>query len=237
VTVTERGRDGGRAFTIAAYRPGGALIAQKQLAVGAAGEIAGTEGLSFIGFVNGYQQALVKKPGVYDKRSDARGPAQVAVYDVLAGRAGPGKTLPDIPRYLDFAVKRNEQPGVELFVRRADEGLELVGPADRLRALALPEKLSVFEPGPIRQQALGGRLVFSLVRDRVTDDVKVSGKAGARTLAFFAADASTNRVAPLGEIPLGEDEEVTWSAGGNRIAVLRKTQPSAGTSIEIFQHR
>src|SRR5688572_5250630 len=62
VTVTERNEPAGRRFTIAAYRPGGGLLAQKQLAVGPEGDIAG-KGLGFIGFTSGYLQALVKKPG------------------------------------------------------------------------------------------------------------------------------------------------------------------------------
>src|SRR3954468_15582552 len=64
VTVTERTEAAGRRFTIAAYRPGGGLVAQKQLSVGPEGEIAG-KGLGFIGFTSGYLQALVKKPGAY----------------------------------------------------------------------------------------------------------------------------------------------------------------------------
>jgi hypothetical protein len=236
VTVTERNETNGRSFTIAAYRPGGGLVAQKRLTVGPEGEIAGTN-LGFIGFVNGYLQALVKKPGAYNPKSDARSPAQVAVYDVLAERAGAGKALPDIPRFLDFAVKRNERPGAELFVRRDDagQGLELVGPADKLRPLALPEKLTAFEPGAIGQQATGGKLIFSLVRDAITDDVIAVGKKGQRGLALFAVDATSGKVTSLGEIPLAEAEEYAWVAGGNRVAVLRKTQAGAGTALEVYQ--
>lgn len=234
VTVTERTEPAGRRFTIAAYRAGGGLVAQKQLSVGPEGEIAG-KGLSFIGFTNGYLQALVKKPGAYDRKTDARAPAQIAVYDVLGERVGAGKVLPDIPRFLDFAVKRNERPGADLFVRRDNEGLELVGPADRLRPLPLPAKLDAFEPRPIVQQVVGGRLVFSLVRDPITDDVATTGKKGARTLALFAVEPGPGKAVALGEIPLGEDVEFVWAAGGNRIAVLKKTQDNAGTAIEVYQ--
>jgi hypothetical protein len=234
VTVTERTQAEERRFTIAAYRPGGGLLAQKQIAIGPEGDIAG-KGLGFIGFTSGYLQALVKKPGVYNPRTDARGPAQIAVYDVLAERAGAAKALPNIPRFLDFAVKRNERPGQELFVRRDDAGLELVGPADKLRPLALPAKLEHFEPTDIVQQATGGRLIFSLVRDGITDDVAATGKKGPRTLAFFAADAGSGKVTVLGEVPLGEGTEFVWSAGGNRIAVLHKTHDNAGTTLVVYE--
>jgi hypothetical protein len=233
VTVTERSEAAGRRFTIAAYRPGGGLLAQKQLSVGPEGEIAG-KGLGFIGFTNGYLQALVKKPGAYNPRTDARAPAQIAVYDVLGEKVGAGKALPDIPRFLDFAVKRNERPGEDLFVRRDNDGLELVGPADRLRTLSLPEKLTAFEPRPIVQQVVGGRLVFSLVRDPITDDVAAVGKKGARKLVFFSVDAGAGKAVALGEVPLAEGDEFLWAAGGNRIAVLRKGEEGAAT-LEVFQ--
>jgi hypothetical protein len=233
VTVTERTEATGRRFTIAAYRPGGGLVAQKQLSVGPEGEIAG-KGLGFIGFTNGYLQALVKKPGAYNAKADARAPAQIAVYDVLGDRVGAGKSLPNIPRFLDFAVKRNERPGEDLFVRRDDEGLELVGPADRLRPLPLPEKLTTFEPRPIAQQALGGHLLFSLVRDPITEDIAATGKRGARTLAFFAVDAGSGKAATLGEVPLADGEEFLWAAGGSRIAVLRKGEGTSATLV-VYQ--
>jgi hypothetical protein len=235
VTVTERSEPTGRRFTIAAYRPGGGLLAQKQLAIGPEGEITG-KGLGFIGFTSGYLQALVKKPGVYNPKTDTRGPAQIAVYDVLAEKAGAAKALPNIPRFLDFAVKRNERPGEDLFVRHDDAGLELVGPADKLRPLALPAKLTDFEAGAdIRQQSAPGRLIFSLVRDGITDDVAATGKKGPRKLAFFSADAASGKVTALGEVPLGEEQDYAWSAGGSRIAVLRKTQSNAGTTLEVYQ--
>jgi hypothetical protein len=235
VTVTERGESAGRSFTVAAYRPAGTLVAQKRITVSPEGTIAGTD-LGFIGFIDGYLRALVKKPGAYNARADARGPAQIAVYDVLTGRPGPGKVLPDIPRFLDFAVKRGERPGAEVFVRRDDDGqgLELVGPADQLRPLKLPEKLSAFEPGPLMQQAPGGRLVLAMVRDPITEDVAAVGKKGERRLVLFAVDTRTARLSPMGEVPLGEEQEFAWSVGGNRIAVLRKTQANAGTLLEVY---
>jgi hypothetical protein len=237
VTVTARGSEGAeRSFTVAAYRPGGGLIAQKKLSIGAEGEIAGSPGLAFIGFTDSYLRALVKKPGVYDRRTDARGPAQIAVYDVLAGRVGPARAVPDLSRLLDFTVKRAERPGAELFVRRDDsaQGLELVGPAEKLRPLVLPAKLGDFEPTAIVQQALGGRVMFSLVRDGITDQVQASGKKGPRMLALFVTDGAA-KVTALGEVPIDEGQDCVWAAGGNRIAVLRKTQANAGIAIDVYQ--
>ena len=97
----------------------------------------------FVAFTGGYLQALVKKPGRYDARADVRGGTQMAVLDVLSGRTGPGKKVEDIPRFLRFAEKRAERPGLDAFVRVTDDGggLEVVGPGEKVRPLALPEKL------------------------------------------------------------------------------------------------
>jgi hypothetical protein len=234
VTFTERPGTDGQTFTIAAYRPSGGLIAQKQLSVSAAGEITGSPGLALIGFMNGYLQALVKKPGGYDRRADARGPVQVAVYDVLTGHAGPGKVPSDLSPVLDLAAKRKEQPGATRFVRRTEEGtLELVGPAERVQRLATSEWLAGFEPARIPQQAMGERLVFSLIRDAARD-ARETGKAGIRALVFFEV-ASTGRLVELGQVALKEDDDVVWSAGGNRFAVLRRAQANAGSAIEVYQ--
>jgi hypothetical protein len=111
-----------------------------------------------------------------------------------------------------------------------------VGPADKLRPLALPAKLGDFEPAvTIVQQATAGRVVFSLIRDGITEEVQSSGKKGPRQLELFAVDAAGARVTALGEIPLAEAEACAWVAGGTRIAVLRKTQDSAGTTIDVYQ--
>jgi hypothetical protein len=235
VTVTEKSNERtGRSFTIAAYRPGGDLVARKQLTVSPEGEIAGTN-LGFIGFVNGYLQVLVKKPGEYDRRSDARAPSQVAVYDVLAGRTGAGKR--DIGRSLDVAAKRSEQPGAEMFVRRDGTGLELLGPDERIRPLALPLKMSAYENGAISQQVSGGRLIFSLVRDAITEDPASAGKRGDRALAFFSVEPASGKLTALGEVPLAEGQDYAWAAGGSRLAVLRKTpeNANAGPVLEVYQ--
>lgn len=238
VTFTEHGgKGGGRSIDIASYRPDGGLGGSKQVTIGPDGKLGGTGDLTFVGFTNGYLQALVRKAGKYNRAADVREGSQIAVYDVMTGRSGAGKNLPNIPRFLNLTQKRSEKPGVETFLRLDDDGqsFELVGPAEKLRPLELPTKFSLYEAGSLQQQMAGGKLVFSLTVDPLNEDQVKAQKKGERTLHLFVADLGSARATLLGEIPLGETQQYAWSAGGNKIAVLKKTLANGGVEISIFQ--
>jgi hypothetical protein len=237
VTVTNKGdKPAGQAYDIAAYRPEGSLIARNQITIARDGTLAGSEGLVFVAFTGGYLQALVKKPGRYNRKTDVRGGTEIAVLDVLSGKAGPGKSLPDIPRFLGFAQKRAEKPGLETFLRPDDggDGLELVGPGEKLRPLALPTKFSLYEGPSLQQQISGGRLYFSLTVDPLNPDQVAAQKKGARLLHLFEVNTGAAKATLLGQVPLGETQAYSWAAGAGKVAVLKRTQASGGNEILIF---
>jgi hypothetical protein len=237
VTVTDKGdKADGHAYDVAAYRPDGTQLGGKLVTIAADGTLAGSGGLVFVAFTGGYLQALVRKPGRYDAKADARGATQMAVLDVLTGKTGPGKSVGDISRFLRFADKRAEKPGLETFVRLDDDagGLELVGPGEKLRPLGLPAKLSLYEPASLQQQASGGRLYFSLTVDPLNPEQVAAQKKGQRVLHLYEANAGTARATRLGRVPLGETQGYSWAAGGNKLAVLKRTQASGGNELLIF---
>ena len=97
VTVTDRGdTPRGHGYDIAAYRPDGTALGRKQLTIAADGTLVGSDGLVFVAFTGGYLQALVKKPGRANAKADVRSGTEMAVLDVLTGKTGPGKNVPDI---------------------------------------------------------------------------------------------------------------------------------------------
>jgi hypothetical protein len=237
VTVTDKGeKTGGHAYDIAAYRPDGTPMGRKQVTIAADGTLAGAERLVFVAFTGGYLQALVRKPGRYDAKADVRGATQMAVLDILSGKTGPGKNVPDIPRFLRFADKRAEKPGLETFLRLDDDGagLELVGPGEKLRPLALPTKFSLYEAASLQQQAAGAHLFFSLTIDPLNPEQVAAQKKGARVLHLFEAAVGSAKATRLGQVPLGETQAYSWAAGGNKLAVLKRTQASGGNEILIF---
>jgi hypothetical protein len=237
VTVTDKGdKPDGHAYDIAAYRPDGTQVGGKLVTIGADGTIAKSGGLVFVAFTGGYLQALVRKPGRYDAKADARGATQIAVLDVLTGKTGPGKSVSDLPRFLRFADKRAERPGLEAFVRLDDDaaGFELVGPGEKLRKLALPAKISLFDTASLQQQASPGHLYFSLTVDPLNPDQVAAQKKGDRVLHLFEAGVGTARATRLGQVPLGETQGYSWAAGGNKLAVLKRTQASGGNELVIF---
>ena len=133
VTVTDKGdAPAGHAYAISAYRPNGVQMGSKLVTIGPDGTLAGSQGLVFVAFTGGYLQALVKKAGRYDAKTDVRSGTEVAALDLFTGKTRPVKSLPDIPALLRLADKRAEKPGLEQFVRVDDDkaGLELVGPGE-----------------------------------------------------------------------------------------------------------
>ena len=237
VTVTDKGeRAGGHAYAISAYRPTGALLGGKTITIAGDGTIAGSDGLVFVAFTGGYLQALVKKPGRYDARRDARGGTEIAVLDVLSGKTGPGRNLPDITKFLRFVEKRAEKPGLEAFVRADDEargpgagrpGREAAGAgaAGEVRALrgAVAAAAGVgwppllladrrpAEPGAARGAEEGGARAPCL-----------RGRGGERQ-----GDAARSGAAR-------RDAELLLGGGRRQGAVLKRSQQSGGTEIQIF---
>jgi hypothetical protein len=242
VTVTDKGdKADGHVYDIAAYRPDGGQLGHKQVTIAGDGTIAGGSNLVFVAFTGGYLQALVKKPGRYDAKADVRGGTQMAVLDVLSGKTGASKNVGDIPRFLRFAEKRAERPGLDAFVRLDDDGagLELVGPGEKVRPLALPGKLSLYETASLQQQAstAGGRLYFSLTVDPLNPEQIAAQKKGERALQVFEVNVGGAKVKRAGRVPLGETQGYSWAAAGSRLAVLRRTQASGGNELVIFISR
>jgi hypothetical protein len=60
-------------------------------------------------------------------------------------------------------------------------------------------------------------------------------EAGRFSQAFFSLEPTSGKVTALGEIPLPDQHSVPWSAGGNKIAVLRKAA-DGGREIVIYSH-
>jgi hypothetical protein len=237
VTATDKGdTPAGHAYSIAAYRPNGAELGSKLLTIGPDGTLAGSQGLVFVAFSGGYLQALVKKAGRYDAKADVRGGTQIAVLDILTGKTGPAKSLSHDQAFLGLASKRAEKPGVETFVRVDDDaaGLELVGPGEKVRPLALPTKFSLYEARSLQQQPTASQLYFSLTVDPLNPDQVAAHHKGARVLHLFEAGLGSSQATLLGEVPLEDADSYAWAAGGNKLAVLRRTGQSGRNQIAIF---
>jgi hypothetical protein len=237
VTVTDKGQvKTGHAYAISAYKPTGALVGSRTVIIDGTGGLYGFDGLTFVAFTGGYRQALVKKAGRYEAKSDVRGGTQVAVLDILSGKVGPGRNLPNIPAFLHFAEKRAEKPGLEAFVRANDDanGLELVGPGEKQRPLALPAKYALYESGSLQQQSSASKLFFSLTVDPLNPDQVAAQKKGTRVLHLYEAAVGSAKATLLGGVPLGETQSYAWAAGGNKLAVIKRTQASGGNEILIF---
>ena len=73
--------------------------------------------------------------------------------------------------------------------------------------------------------------MFSLVADR--PEKGNMEEAGRFSQAFFSLEPASGKVTALGEISLPDKHPCPWSAGGNKIAVLRKAA-DGGHEIVIY---
>jgi hypothetical protein len=231
VTYSQKRLPAGDRYSIQTYRPDGSTIAVKALVVTPGGTIDGDASATFLGFAKSHLQAMVQTPGAYNRRSDAREPPKFALYDVMKGKTGPGKMPPKLDTFLDYIRKRAEKPDLDAVIVLAagQAGFELVGPGEKVRPLNLATKQ--YDVLSLQQFQVGNRVVFSLVADRPqTGNMEEEGRY---SQAFFSLEPTSGKVTALGEVPLPDKHPCPWSAGGNKIAVLRKAA-DGGREIVIY---
>lgn len=235
VAVSERQEPGGkRRYSIQAYKPDGSTLMLQDVVVEGNGSLAGAEDETFLGFTDSHFSVMVEKPGAFNRKTDSRMPPQFAIRSVKTGKTGPGKTRPHLDNFLDYVHKRGEKPDLPAVIVLAEgqKGFELVGPGEKVRALDLTVPVRDYDPTTLEQRQVGSKVVFSLLADRPgrTGDMKEQGRYA---LGFFSLDPVSGKVTVIGEVALPDRNPATWSAGGNKIAVARKT-PDANREIVIY---
>jgi hypothetical protein len=226
VAFTEKNEPGGnRRFSIQAYKPDGGTLMVQDVVVDGSGTLVGGGGVTFMGFTNSHFSAMVERPGAYNRKTDVRQPPQFAIYDVKSGKAGPGKTPPKLENFLEYVHKRGEKPDLPAVIVLAEgqKGYELVGPGEKVRALNLTVPVQDYDPTTLQQHQIGNKVVFSLLADRPGRKKGDMNEATRFALDFFSLDPASGKVTVLGEVGLPDKQPYPWSAGGNKIAVSRKT--------------
>lgn len=226
VTVSETNEpSGNRRITIHAYKPNGSTLMAKDVIVESNGTIAGGGGVTFLGFTNSHFAAMVEKPGAYNRKTDVRQPPQFALWNVKSGKVGPGKTPPRLANFLEYVHKRGEKPDQTAVIVLAEgqKGYELVGPGEKVRALNLTVPAQDYDPTSLEQHQVGNKIVFSLLADRPGRKQGDMDEEARYALGFFSLDPGSGKVQVIGEIGLPDRQPYPWSAGGNKIAVSRKT--------------
>jgi hypothetical protein len=226
VAFTEKNEpDGGRRFSIQAYKPDGGTLMVQDVVVDGSGTIAGGGGVTFMGFTNSHFSAMVERPGAYNRKTDVRQPPQFAIYDVKSSKAGPGKTPPKLENFLEYVHKRGEKPDLPAVIVLAEgqKGYELVGPGEKVRPLNLTVSVQDYDPSTLQQHQIGNKVVFSLLADRPGRKKGDMNEETRFALGFFSLDPASAKVTVIGEVGLPNKQPYPWSAGGNKIAVQRKT--------------
>lgn len=214
----------GERTSVQIYRPDGGTLAMRALVVTPNGTIAGADSATFLGFCNSHLQAMVQIPGEFNRRTDSRDPPQFGIYDLAARKVVSSKTPPKLDTFLEYIHKRAEKPDQDAVILLAagKVGFELVGPGEKVRPLEPGISLQDYDLSTLQQMQVGKRVLFSLLADRPNAG-KGTSEAGRYALAFFSLEPASAKVTVLGEVPIPDNKLTPWSAGGDRIAVLRKT--------------
>ena len=226
VAVSEENEpSGGRRFSIHAYKPDGSDLMVKDVLVDGSGTIAGSGGVTFLGFTNSHFAAMVERPGAYNRKTDMRQPPQFALWDVRTGKTGPGKLPPKLSNFLEYVHKRGEKPDQPAVIVLADgqKGYELVGPGEKVRPIRLGAPTGDYDPTSLQQRQVGGKVVFSLLADRPGQAQGDMEEEERYALGFFSLDPKSGKVTVIGEVGLPDKQSYPWSAGGKKIAISRKT--------------
>jgi len=233
VTYSQKRVPTGDRYAIQTYRPDGSALASRTLVVTPGGTIEGDASAIFLGFTKSHLEAMVQKPGAYNRHSDAREPPQFAFYDVMTGKTGAGRMPPKLDSFLDYIHKRAEKPDLDAVIVLAagQAGFELVGPGEKVRPLDFAHR--DYDVLSLVQVQVASQVVFSLVADR--PEKGNMEEAGRFSQAFFSLEPTSGKVTALGEVSLPDRHPCPWSAGGNKIAVLRKAA-DGGREIVIYSH-
>jgi hypothetical protein len=226
VAFTEKNEpDGNRRFTIQAYKPDGGTLMLQDVVVDGGGTLVGGGGVTFLGFTNSHFSAMVERPGAFNRKADVRQPPQFAIYDIKSNKAGPGKTPPKLENFLEYVRKRGEKPDLPAVIVLAEgqKGYELVGPGEKVRPLNLTVPVQDYDPTTLQQHQVGNKVVFSLLADRPGRKKGDMNEETRFALDFFRLDPASAKVTVIGEVGLPSKQPYPWSAGGNKIAVQRKT--------------
>jgi len=150
----------------------------------------------------------------------------------MTGKTGPGRMPPKLDTFLDYIRKRAEKPDLDAVIVLAagEAGFELVGPGEKVRSLNLDHRAYDVLSACFRSkwEARSCSRCWLTVRRRATWK-----RQAASPQAFFSLEPTSGKVTALGEVPLPDQHPCPWSAGGNKIAVLRKAA-DGGREIVIY---
>jgi hypothetical protein len=204
-----------------------------------------------IAFFDGYSKLLAQRPGWYDKKKDVRQPDAQSVLDLLSGKSLSDGPIEDVYGWARTTRLRREHPNRTAFVQLAGTlggetgnltgkvtGVELVDPTGHLAALPLAVPFRFYDRFTLKDQEgpPPGVIYFGLQVDPVNPDAVARQKADLPALDVYAVPVAQPEATRL-RARVGMDAQpVVWSAGGDRLVVLRRFKSFArgGNRIDVY---
>jgi hypothetical protein len=185
----------------------------------------------------GLTSLAVLKAGSYDKARDVQRPNRFARLDLFGGQIRDEQEIGDIMAFAHVTLDHTRHVAEARFAHVSDDRAHLVV-IDGLdeHELKLERPLSMYEPDTLRWQALeGGRLALSLTVDPMNPAALERKKADPDRISVYVVDARAREAAPR-VILDGKGRPSSWTAGGGKLALLRKSKgfERGGAWLEIY---
>jgi hypothetical protein len=185
----------------------------------------------------GLTSLAVLKEGSYDKARDVQRPNRFARLDVFSGQIRDEQEIGDVMAFAHVTLDHTRHVAEVRFAHVTDDRahLVLVDGLDE-HELKLERPLAMFDPDTLRAQALdGGRLALSLTVDPMNPAALERKKADPDRIVLYVVDAHAREATPR-LILDGKGRPSRWTAGGGKLALLRKSKgfERGGAWLEIY---
>jgi hypothetical protein len=177
-----------------------------------------------------YGQVVAKVAGAYDRKRDVRLPDREKIWDCLAGKFTSDREIANLQDWAALRKIREQasSPANLLLLGGTQKAptWELVDEKNTKTALPdLSPPLKQFAFASLRTQpAVDGKAVFfSLTVDPQWPTVFGRPENAPEVFHLFRLDLAARQTAVLGTLP-SPGQVIQWSAGGNRVAVIRLHQ-------------
>ncbi len=234
--------DGEATYTITPYKldtlaPAGKPRVYK---TGAGGELKSPP-FRLLDFNDGYARAVGERPRAYDKKSDVRAPARMAVLDTLTGKLVRVAEIADVMGWLEAAKLRARHPGRAVFadLNPNDSGVDVLDAMGTRKPVELAVPFGLYDPKSITDQEgpEPGAFTFGIAIDPLNADAIKRQKPDLPMLDLYATSAGSKPDAsPTLRGRVFIPRNVTWRAGWGKVAVLKrfKSFTRGGDEIDVY---
>jgi hypothetical protein len=206
----------------------------------AAGELK-TPPFRLFDFNDGYARAVGERPRAYDKQTDVRQPAKMALLDTLSGKIVKEAEIGDVMAWLQASKQRAHHPGRVVFadLNQGDSGVDVVDAMGKRTPVELAVPFGLYDPKSLTDQEgpEPGAFLLGIAVDPLNADAVKRQKPDLPMLDLYGA--SKPDAPPTLRARIFIPRNVTWRAGYGKVVVLKrfKSFTRGGDELAVYPLR